>query len=270
MKPSLLMCPPDHFGLEYEINPWMKLSRQPERHLAQEQWSALYRFLRDDLGLAVELIEAAPGLPDMVFTANAGLVRGREVVLGSFRPPQRRAESPLFEAWFKQRGYSILTLPPDQAFEGEGDALPAGPGEVWAGYLTRSDVRSHALVSRLLDLHLTSLELVDPRFYHLDTCFSPLGDGSLVYFPGAFDDYGRQAIEAGFSDLIAVPEEEAVQFVCNALVAGRHYVQPWGGGRFLRPALEARGFEVHQFDLSEFIKAGGAAKCLVLRLDWPE
>ena len=136
----------------------------------------------------------------------------------------------------------------------------------YAGYLIRSDTNSYAAIADLLGIQIISLELVDARFYHLDTCFCPLSPGTVVYYPGAFDTYARKVIAANFSDCVEVTEEEAERFVCNALVVGNHYIQPIGGRRDLRPALEPRGYRVHEFDMSEFIKAGGAVKCLVLDL----
>ncbi len=244
----------------------MSLKRQADRGLAREQWEALYGFLSKELGVDVQLIEPVAGLPDMVFTANAGLVRDRRFILSNFRHAERRRESKYYEAWFGRRGYSIYRLPAEHYFEGEGDVLFAGATDAYAGYLIRSDVYSHAAVADLLEVRIVSLELVDSRFYHLDTCFCPLGAESVVYYPGAFDSYAREVIKANFPDRIEVTEEEAVQFVCNAIVIENHYVQARGGRENLRRALEARGYSVHEFDMSEFIKAGGATKCLVSKL----
>jgi N-dimethylarginine dimethylaminohydrolase len=263
---SLFMCRPDYFGIEYEINPWMSLERQADRGLACEQWEALYEFLRNELRLDVQLIDPRPGLPDMVFTANAGLARGKKFVVANFRNEERRGEVPYYATWFEKEGYLVYNLSSDLYFEGEGDVLFADETSAFAGYLIRSDVTSHARVAELLNVRIVSLELADPRFYHLDTCFCPLSPGTVVYYPGAFDSYAREVISANFPDRIEVTQEEAVQFVCNAIVIGKHYIQPAGGRASLRPALEKRGYCVHEFDLSEFIKAGGAAKCLVLKL----
>jgi N-dimethylarginine dimethylaminohydrolase len=266
--PPLLMCRPTHFGIEYEINPWMSLERQADRALALSQWETLYFFLVRDIGLTVELIEPVRGLPDMVFTANAGIARGKIFISSNFRNKERAGESPHYEAWFKEKGYIVYNVPQGY-FEGEGDVLFADPSNAFAGYLIRSDVSAHAKVAELLGARVVSLELVDPRFYHLDTCFCPLSAESVVYYPGAFDSYARAVIRENFADRIEVTEEEAVQFVCNAVVVGNHYIQAEGGRKSLRPALEDRGYIVHEFGMSEFIKAGGATKCLVLKLEQP-
>ncbi|RJP20299.1 MAG: amidinotransferase [Candidatus Abyssobacteria bacterium SURF_5] len=266
MKFSLFMCSPEYYGIEYEINPWMSLQRQADRALARRQWEALYGLLTGEIGVKVELIEPAPGLPDMVFTANAGIALNGDFISSNFRNKERQDESRHFKDWFKKKGYRIFELPPHQFFEGEGDLLFAGDTDAYAGYLIRSDVYSHAAVAEMLDRRVVSLELVDGRFYHLDTCFCPLNEKSVVYYPTAFDTYARQVIEANFPDRIELTEEEALQFVANAIVIGDHYIQPPGGARYLRRALQERGFEVHELEMSEFMKAGGATKCLVLKL----
>jgi N-dimethylarginine dimethylaminohydrolase len=264
---SILMCRPDYFGVEYEINPWMSLERQVDRALAREQWEALYEFLRGEMKLDVRLIEPKPGLPDMVFTANAGTARGGKFIPSAFRKEERRGETPHFRKWFEKNGYMVYNFSSDLRFEGEGDLLFADEKNAFAGYLTRSDVKSHVAVAELLDTRIVSLELADPRFYHLDTCFCLLDSETVVYYPEAFDSYARQVIAANFSDRIEISEDEAIQFVCNAIVVGNCYIQPKGGGKRLRPELEARGYSVREFGMSEFLKAGGAVKCLVLKLE---
>ncbi len=145
--------------------------------------------------------------------------------------------------------------------------LFAGESEAYGGYLIRSDVKSHVAVADLFDARIVSLELVDPKFYHLDTCFCPLTRESVVYYPGAFDTYARKVIAANFPDRIEIGEEQALSFACNAVVVENYYLCPRGCGKELRDALEARGYCVREFDMSEFLKAGGAVKCLVLRLE---
>lgn len=244
----------------------MSLERKADRAMARMQWQRLYRFLTRDLGQAVHLIEPVAGLPDMVFTANAGLARNGKFVSSNFRNSERAGESPHFEEWFRERGCLVYNLPSHYYFEGEGDVLFADDENAYAGYLIRSDVNAHAKVADILGVRIVSLELVDPRFYHLDTCFCPLTSESAVCYPEAFDQYALEVIRANFPDTIEVAREEAEQFVCNSLVIGKHYVQPRGGRKKLRAALESRGYAVHEFDMTEFMKAGGAVKCLVLQI----
>ena len=259
----ILLCAPDFYGIEYEINPWMHRSRNADRAQASTQWEQLRAALQH-CGGQVELIEPQPGLPDMVFTANAGLAVGHRFIRSNFRHKERRGEQAHFEQWFAKDGYELVCLPGELFFEGEGDALFCGD-TLFCGYRFRSDIRSHQWLSDLLGCLAVSLELVDERFYHLDTCFCPLPDGSALWYPAAFDDYGQQAIRQHVRDLIAVAPEEALRFACNAVVMKTEIIMPDGCPR-LRATLEQRGYHCHELPMSEFLKAGGACKCLTLLL----
>ncbi|HWP59322.1 MAG TPA: arginine deiminase-related protein [Candidatus Acidoferrales bacterium] len=261
---SLLMCPPDYYGIEYEINPWMSRSRQSDRAAASRQWQALYELLRNEAGVEVDLLQPAPGLPDMVFTANGGLAWGKKFIAANFRYDVRRGEVIHFENWFSARGYEIVRLPQGLFFEGEGDLLLCG--EVFfAGYHIRSDIRAHQRIAEITGREVLSLELTNEWFYHLDTCFCPLGDGRALFYPPAFDAYARKVLESYVQQLIAVSERDARAFACNAVAIGNSVVMN-EGSRETRAALESLGYAVKALDLSEFIKAGGSAKCLVLKV----
>jgi len=270
--PKFLICPPTYFGIEYEINPWMSRLRGCDLKLAEAQWS----HLRDVLvrcGAELESVEPHPGLPDLVFTANAGLVVGRRVVLSRFRFPARSGEEPVFKVWFAAHGFEVTELPPDVFFEGAGDALyggdpPAGSAfseQLFCGYHFRSEIRSHDLIAQWLGRRILSLQLTDPRFYHLDTCFCPLEPGQAMYYPGAFDEYARQVLRANLDDLIEVCEHDALRFGCNAVRVGNQIILPTGCTQLVGD-LCSRGYTVHPVNLSEYLKSGGAAKCLTLRL----
>lgn len=263
-EPRILMCRPDHYSIEYEINPWMNRGRPSERTLAVSQWNALHEAILS-VGAKVELIEPVAGLPDMVFTANAGVVYRDIFVTSRFRHPQRQGESAHFDAWFAARGYHVCGLTPDLDFEGAGDALFCGE-TLFAGYLHRSKIRAHHQLASLLGVRALGLELVDPRFYHLDTCFCPLAPGMALYFPGAFDDYGQRVLRENVSTLIAVEEADAERFGCNAVVVGKRVIHNAGCDRLVEQ-LREHGFESRQVELGEFLKSGGSAKCLTLRLD---
>ena len=262
---TLLMCPPTYYGIEYEINPWMSRLHAADPGLAQRQWDYLCRVLEDDCGASLVLLEPQSGLPDLVFTANAGLVHDHGVILSRFRFPVRSGEEPVFKAFFETHGLAVTTLPEDVFFEGAGDALFCGE-RLFCGYHFRSEIRSHQLVGEALQRQVLSLMLTDSRFYHLDTCFCPLAPGRAVYYPGAFDDYARRVLEANVDDLIEVHDHDAERFGCNAVCVGDHAVVPAGCTRLVSD-LAGRGYHVHSVELSEYLKAGGAAKCLTLRLD---
>jgi N-dimethylarginine dimethylaminohydrolase len=266
-KPCILMCPPDYYGIEYEINPWMNRHIGNNPHLSRRQWQTLYDTLCE-LGVTVELLEPVRGLPDLVFTANAGLVWRNVFVSSRFRYGVRQGETPHFEHWARGYGFEVVRLPEGLMFEGAGDALFCGE-TLFSGYRFRSDARSHHWVGESLGVESLPLELVDPRFYHLDTCFCPLAEGEAIYYPGAFDDYGRSVLRDRITRLIEVSAEEAVSFSCNAVVVGRTVILNEGAPR-LAQALESAGYASRSLLLTEFLKAGGSAKCLTLRLDGEE
>ncbi len=263
---KLLMCSPEFYGIEYEINPWMDLDIEADLAIARRQWDGLYNVLTKDMKVCVELITPMEGSPDMVFTANGGLISGSQFVSANFRYKERKREENYFLEWFKSCGYSVVKLPGNIVFEGEGDMLSAGD-TFFAGYRFRSDIVSHEWISRKLGVEVLSLELINPRFYHLDTCFCPLPGGEIVYYPGAFDSYAVSVIEDRFDQpkQIKVNKREAGLFACNA-VPFEDMVVVNAGCDELKKELERHGYKVFQTELSEFIKSGGSAKCLTLRI----
>lgn len=266
-QPHILMCPPDYFGIEYEINPWMSRSRQADRPAAIEQWRSL-RVLLEDSGAKISLLEPVAGLPDLVFTANAALVYHNMVVLSRFRHAERQGEEPHFAAWFEAHGFQVHRVSETSSFEGAGDALFCGD-TLFAGYRIRSHARVYQGIGEKLGARVIPMELVDPYYYHLDTCFCPLAAGVAIYHPAAFDAYGQQVLRELVPELIEVREDEARRFAANAVVVGRTVITNTGCAELHRQ-LRARGFEPRETPLDEFVKAGGSAKCLTLRLDGEE
>jgi N-dimethylarginine dimethylaminohydrolase len=261
------MCPPDFYGIEYEINPWMSRQRQSDRAEAIQQWTTL-KGLLEVAGATIDLLPPQPGLPDLVFTANAALIYRRTAVMARFRHSQRQDEVPFDETWLQGAGFETLHVLDDLQFEGAGDALFCGD-TLFAGYRIRSHARGHQQIGAMLGCRVIPVELVDPYYYHLDTCFCPLAPGHAIYFSPAFDDYGRTALKAHVPELIEVTAEEARRFACNAVVVGRTVVTNTGCPQ-LHESLREHGFNPRETPLDEFVKAGGSAKCLTLRLDGEE
>ncbi len=100
----LLVCPPDHYRIVYEINTWMSVQRTADPHVARTQWDALAAVLEKECGAVLERMQPMPDVPDLVFTANAGVVSGRLAVVSRFRHPERQREEPYFERWFREHG----------------------------------------------------------------------------------------------------------------------------------------------------------------------
>jgi N-dimethylarginine dimethylaminohydrolase len=277
-KPTLLMVDPSHFEVSYVINPWMKPGawrEDPEGHLraAQEASAALHEALAAS-GAQVMVVPGAPGLPDMVFPANAAVVLDGKAIVARFRFPERRGEEPLFlKAFhsFQARGLleTVSQFPEGCFQEGAGDCIwDATRGLFWAGYGQRSVREAVPVIETFFAAPVVPLELVSPRFYHLDTCFLALTGGEVVYYPPAFSAAAKAAIKAHVraDDLIEASDEDAKGFCVNAVNFGREIVmaRPQDG---LRRKLEARGYRVTGVDLEPFILSGGGAYCMTLRLD---
>jgi lysine-ketoglutarate reductase/saccharopine dehydrogenase-like protein (TIGR00300 family) len=263
-----LMCSPEFFQVDYVINPWMEGNiDRANGALAAEQWHRLHVILSG--AGKVELIPPILGSPDMVFTANAGLVLGDQAILSRFLHPERQSEEPHFRDWFQQHGFRVHELPKDLPFEGAGDALlDRVKPLLWAGYGFRTELDTHALIAELLGVEVVSLRLIDKRFYHLDTCLCALERGFLMYYPPAFDARSNAQIEhrVPTEKRIVLDETDAIHFAANAVNIGETLILHRAGD-LLKSQLSAAGFQVFEAPLTEFIKSGGAARCLTLRLN---
>lgn len=267
-KPAFLMCPPRHFSVQYAINPWMKgnLGRT-DREEATRQWNALGVALQQ-AGATVEAIEPDPLLPDMVFTANVAAIVGNRAIQSHFTHAERRAEAGHASRWLQGRGFEMSFLPEGLDLEGTGDLLRDFTRPLtWAGYGYRTSLEAHRVAAEALDYEIVTLRLVNPRFYHLDVCLAPLSFGHVMYYPGAFDAASLEAIESRVAPefRIIVSEDDALNFACNAIPCGEHVILHRATDR-LKAHLAEAGYHTVEVNLSEFILAGGSARCLVLPL----
>jgi N-dimethylarginine dimethylaminohydrolase len=258
------MCRPDHYGVEYEINPWMHVETGVDREKAGSQWQALYSTYRD-LGQTVELVDQAPGQPDMVFIANAALVHGSTAVLARFRHPERRGEEPFWREALADRGLRLREVSPAVTFEGAGDALFVSD-RIFAGHGFRTDIEAHRELARWFDVEVVSLQLVDPFFYHLDTCFCPLAPEVVMFAPRAFSPQSARTIRALVPHVIEVPTWLARDFICNGVVVGDRLLSSTGVEK-LDGELHHEGLAATALPMTEFLKAGGGVRCLTLELD---
>ena len=257
-----LMCRPEHFAVEYAINPWMDVTLGADRDLAVGQWENL-RQTYVSLGHEVELIDPEPGLPDMVFAANGGLVVEGHALGARFTHAERRAEGP---AYLRRLGSLDLksVTEPVHVNEGEGDFLVVGD-LVLAGTGFRTDPGAHIEVQELFGVPVISLQLVDPRFYHLDTALAVLGDSEVAYYPEAFSPGSRAVLQRLFPEAILATEADAVVLGLNAVSDGLNVVLP-SVATDLAAQLRERGWNPVGVDLSELLKAGGSVKCCTLEI----
>jgi N-dimethylarginine dimethylaminohydrolase len=256
------MCPPRHFDVTYSINPWMHPGKPTDGALALRQWEGL-RDLYRELGHTVHEIDPLEGLPDMVFAANGATVVDGKVFGARFRHVERTAEGPAYLAWFQRQGYEELYWP-EHINEGEGDYLVVGR-RILAGTGFRTDQRSHFEAQEFFGLPVTTLQLVNPSHYHLDTALSVLSDDEVMYYPAAFSEGSQAVLRELFPDAVLATAEDAAVFGLNALSDGRHVLLP-KAATGLAAQLSARGFEPIGVELTELLKAGGSVKCCTLEL----
>ncbi|WP_369738061.1 dimethylargininase [Mycobacterium servetii] len=255
------MTPPTFFAVEYAINPWMDLSTPVDVGVAHAQWENLYQtYLR--LGHHVDIVEPVPGLPDMVYAANGGFIADDIAIVAKFRYAERADEARAYAGWMSARGYRPLST--RHVNEGQGDLLMVGD-IVLAGYGFRTDRRAHDEISAALGFPVVSLELVDPRFYHLDTALAVLDDHTIAYYPPAFSEAAQDQLRALFPAAIVVGSADAYVLGLNAVSDGLHVVLPSGATHFATQLREA-GFEPVGVDLSELLKGGGSVKCCTLEV----
>jgi len=277
-RPVFVMTDAAHFDVSYQINPWMRPNAwEADPAACRRQADGGSRALQAAIALAggrVELIPAVPGLPDLVFPANAAIVLDRVALMARFLCPERQGEEAVLLRYFEglaERGLidEIVTLPDGLYQEGAGDAIwDAARGHFWIGYGQRSSRAATTRIERVFDRPTVALRLVSPRFYHLDTCFCPLSGGEVLYYPPAFSAEGLTSIRVHIApeDRIEASDEEAAAFCVNAVNIGRTIIMARAPAS-LRTRLEARGYELVEVDLDPFILSGGAAYCMTLRLD---
>ncbi len=266
-RPTYLMCPPQWYDVDYVINPWMAGNlHRPSRDRAFAQWRVLYDALHRIAD--VRVLHPREGSPDMAFVGHTAVVQHGVAAISNFAHPQREAEALYLRRWMQQAGFLLWETPRESALEGEGDVLfdPSGR-HLWAAHGSRTCEHCHRHLASAWHATFSSLHLIDPRFYHLDTCFAPLVGGFLLYFPEAFDAASLDRIHAAYAPekRIVVTEAEATQFACNVISIG-HRILMGSVASNLGSRLTALGFSVQHIDLSEFLRGGGSAKSLALRI----
>jgi len=260
---KLVMCWPIYFDVTYDINHWMHDQKgQVDKAKAILQWSALYSALSKEI--PVHILMCQENMPDLVFTANAGFIFDNFAILSRFSTKERQPEEDVFRNYFKNSDLDIFQ--PVSKYEGEGDHLLDHLGRHWMGSGFRTDASAAAEIDKILNTSINVLELVDERWYHLDTCFCPLSNGEIMWYPDAFSESSQHLIRQSFTNSIEVSLDDALLFSCNCICVNNSLFMP-KSTTMLIERLKDLKYNVNEFDLSEFLKAGGAAKCLVLNYE---
>jgi N-dimethylarginine dimethylaminohydrolase len=270
MKPRILVCNPAFYEVTYKINPWMDPEAGINTSLAFQQWIALTHIL-EQAGAEIVHMSGTENLPDIVFTANAGLWAGdNKIILSNFKYPERQLEKAVYKKWFESNGFNCSEFNNQLFFEGAGDALASSDKKIiYMGYGFRTDLAAIDIITKhFLSERVISIQLIDPYFYHLDTCFCPLPGDVIMIYPSAFEPNTIEFIKKHSNDpiILEIPENEARRFACNAVSVGNNVVIPSGCPETTK-LLKSVGFDVFETDMSEYIKAGGACKCLTFKLN---
>ena len=261
VKPTVLMCRPEHFTVSYRINPWMHPEDPTDTSLALRQWTVLYETYLG-LGFTVHLIDSLAGLPDMVYAANGGFVLDGIAYGAKFHYAERQPEGPAYMDWFRSQGLDVRE--PVATNEGEGDFLLVGD-TILAASGFRSDTSSHQEIAQIFGREVVSLQLVNPSYYHLDTALAVIDSTTIAYLPSAFDEDSLETLRKRYPDAIIATEEDAAFLGLNSFSDGHNVVIAERATTFARDLAE-RGYNPIGVDLSELLLGGGGVKCCTLEL----
>lgn len=225
-----------------------------------------YALLKQTLKSAgIEIMEIQPdkNYPDMVYTANYGFVHDDVFIEANFKHSQRRGEEIIATSYFKSLGFQTKQFAKYIFFEGEGDLLRAG-NQLYMGFGKRTMFEAKIELESILATSIIPLQLTDPYFYHLDTCFAPISESIAIINPSAFTDYALKILEQNFSTLLYTNEQDNAVLGCNIIVHNRNIVVSSGISESLKSGLKQLGYTVLETPMSQYIKGGGSVKCCCL------
>ncbi len=260
----VLMTKPTYYDVVYEINPWMNTSVGVDKSLAMQQWQGVVNAY-EKLGVKVELMEPDPKFPDMVFSANVGLVQGNSFLRSNFKYEQRRGEAHLAEEWFRDHNFKVTTIPEELSFEGTGDALICGDF-IFGGYGFRTEKEAYSHVSEAFNMEVVPIQLHHDRFYHLDTCLAVLNDDTVLCYADSFSPEDVNTIQRRVKNFVRVSRDDNMKFACNSLCVDDSVIINAGISDELKQNLTSLDFKIIEVDTGEFIKAGGSVWCMTLAL----
>lgn len=262
---TVLLCPPTFYDIEYEINPWMHIQNKVDQDEAKKEFLKL-RQVYQKLGVKLLEIPQVKGLPDMVFTANFGCVKDGVFIKSNFKFRERRKEGEFARTFFEKKlAKKTHSLPNDIFFEGQGDLLTDGK-RYFFGFGKRSSLNAKTHLEKILEKSIIDLELINPYYYHLDTCFAPINTDTVIINPSSFSKESLRKVYDHFEDVIVTNNKDNQLLACNLVVVGKNIIIGKGISLNLKNALKSRGFTIHEVEMKEFLKSGGSVKCLSLEI----
>ncbi|MGN6524068.1 MAG: dimethylarginine dimethylaminohydrolase family protein [Actinomycetes bacterium] len=259
------VCEPEHFRVDYAINPWMDVSVAVDRDRALDQWHTMVATIEQAGGTTLR-IPGLPETPDMVYAMNLGIVDGARVAGTSFRFAERRPEAAAARSWFAEQGFDVTRIGDDATAFEPGDAFLFGDALlVSAG--PRTDVAAHHQLAREFDVRVATVEVIHPALYHLDLSFCPLDERRAIVAPSAWTAAGRRVVDNLVPEPLVLDDDEAATFAANSIVVDGTVIMPATTPLRVARQLEAWGFAVALVDVSEMHKGGGSVRCMTLPLD---
>lgn len=263
-RKRLLMCPPDYFDIEYSINPWMDVKNKVNKEKAFAQYEELKTSFKN---VGAEVYELTPikKLPDMIYATNAGYAGNNIFIKANFKAEQRKYEADEAEKFFKRKNYDLVYFPENITFEGEGDLIRSDT-KFFLGYGSRTDLKAAEFISKKIGEKVIPLELINPYFYHLDTCFGPINDELVIINENAFSEISLNKIYDNFNNVITTNSNDNSVLGCNIIVIGKNVFIGEGISEELKDKIINFGYFINEIDMSEFLKGGGSIKCLTLEI----
>lgn len=261
---KILLCPPLYFDIEYAINPWMHIDQKVNREKVLKEYANL-KNKYTELGVQFDELQPTQGLPDQVYTTDMGLPVGKLFIKSNFKYGQRKPEATIGAEYFTSKKYAVYNLPPTISFEGEGDLIKNND-RYFMGWGQRTMYKAEEYLQIALQKEVIPLKMINPSFFHLDTCFAPLNNDVAIYYPKAFSEDGRQTLKQYFKEIIPIHKKDADAFACNLVMFNKNIVVHEGLSKELRKKIESYGFIVHGLDMSEYLKGGGSVKCVSLQI----
>ncbi len=302
----VLMCRPKYFDVpleDPEKNPWMNTLRLPDHERALIQWTELRDFYTKHgvtaecvepvdasshfqrLALEHGLTQQVEGLFDQVFAANTAFGIGEKWVIGNLAPWWRKYESAYVAEFLVRERKSVHFLPEHIIFEGQGDLVRIGSREYCYCYGIRNARHARWWLENMFPTITTiPMRLIDPRWYHGDTCLRYLEwCNTILWIPQAFDRKSRKRLvdytQRARINLLAAPKRLwfqetkcGINFPMHGLGVNNIETFPWDErvSKFpqkIREYIETRGGTVWLHNFDQFGLSGAGHRCVTLFLD---